>query len=102
MKKGFFILAALLLFGTVSRVHAADINNGARVYALHCVSCHGPKGVNVMPGAPNLARGDGMMQPDLAILNTIKAGRNAMPAYNGILKDPEILDVIAFARTLRR
>ena len=41
------------------------------------------------------------MQPDMALLATLKAGKNAMPGYFGILSDNEILDVIAYSRTLR-
>lgn len=80
---------------------AADVINGSRVYARHCSACHGPGGVSVMPGAPHLARGERLMQPDLALLATLKSGKNAMPAYIGILSDREILDVIAYSRTLR-
>jgi cytochrome c6 len=42
-----------------------------------------------------------MMQPDAGLLASIRSGRNAMPAYAGILTDRDILDVIAFMRTLR-
>lgn len=53
-----------------------------------------------MPGAPNFARNEVLMAPDIKLLNSIKMGRNAMPAYMGILTDHDILDVIAFLRTL--
>jgi cytochrome c6 len=55
-----------------------------------------------MPGAPHLARGERLMQPDNALLVSLKAGKNAMPAYIGILSDRDILDVIAYSRTLRQ
>ena len=53
-----------------------------------------------MPNAPNFAQGENMMQPDPTLLTSIRFGKNAMPAYQGILKDPEIMDVIAYLRTL--
>lgn len=81
---------------------AADIGKGAQIYAMHCAACHGPAGISLMPGAPHLARGERMLQGDLALLASLKAGKNAMPAYMGILPDREILDVIAYSRTLRR
>ena len=81
---------------------AADIVKGAQVYGLHCVTCHGRNGVSVMPAAPNLARGEGLMQPDIMLLDSIRRGKGAMPAYLGILNDREVLDVIAFMRTLRQ
>jgi len=40
------------------------------------------------------------MQPDLTLLASIKNGVNTMPAYQGILKDQDILDVIVYLRTL--
>ena len=94
------VLVALVACTTSAS--AADVINGAQIYARHCSACHGPAGVSVMPGAPNLARGERLMQSDMALLAAFKAGKNAMPAYIGILSDREILDVIAFSRTLRR
>ena len=80
---------------------AADVIRGAQVYARHCSACHGPKGMSTMPGAPHLARGERLLQSDTALLASLKAGKNAMPAYVGVLTDREILDVIAYSRTLR-
>lgn len=82
-------------------LRAADVNNGRQLYALHCASCHGPSGVSVMPGAPHVARGATLMRADVQLLDSIRRGKNAMPAYVGMLKDQEILDVIAYMRTLR-
>jgi len=95
------VLSTVLLVAAVVPVRAADTNKGAQLYGLHCLGCHGRTGMSVMPGAPNLARGEGLMQPDLALLASIKTGKNAMPGYMGILKDRDILDVIAYMRTLR-
>lgn len=99
-----FALNALLvaLLSANTPLHAADINNGKQIYNLHCASCHGGSGISVMPGAPHIARGAGMMQPDAGILASIRNGKNAMPAYMGVLKDQGILDVIAYMRTLRQ
>jgi cytochrome c6 len=95
-------LAALVLALAASPGFAADIIKGSQIYAKHCTGCHGPAGMSVMPGAPHLARGERMMQSDLALLASLKAGKNAMPAYFGILTEREILDVIAYSRTLRQ
>lgn len=96
------IALPLALLVTSARLHAADVNNGRQIYNLHCASCHGASGISVMPGAPHIGRGAGMMQPDGAILVSIRNGKNAMPAYVGILKDQAIMDVIAYMRTLRQ
>ena len=54
-----------------------------------------------MPNAPNFDRGDALLRPDFTLLASIRAGKNAMPAFQGILADREIMDVIAYVRTLR-
>jgi len=96
VRVGLFALAA------AAPASAADVIKGAQIYAKHCAACHGPSGVSVMPGAPHIARGERLMQPDMALLATLRTGKNAMPAYLGILTDREILDVIAYSRTLRK
>jgi len=80
--------------------YSADIVNGGKLYAKHCATCHGMDGISVMPDAPNFAHSERILRPDMFILAAIKEGKNAMPAYLGILKDTEILDVIAHMRTL--
>lgn len=80
--------------------YAADSVKGGELYATHCASCHGVFGVSDMPDAPNFDQGESLFQPDLVLLNSIKAGKNAMPAYRGIFSDRDILDMIAYLRTL--
>lgn len=94
--------AAIAGLIAASAACGADVIKGAQIYARQCAACHGPTGVSVMPGAPHLARGERMMQSDLALLASLKAGKNAMPAYMGILNEREMLDVIAYSRTLRQ
>lgn len=84
-----------------AHAHAGDIRNGAKLYGMHCESCHGTGGRNVMPEAPNFARGERMLQPDGALLASIRNGKRAMPGYLGVLSDREILDVVGYLRTLR-
>ncbi|MCB1888233.1 MAG: c-type cytochrome [Rhodocyclaceae bacterium] len=95
-----FSVAALILFGQAAL--AADPVNGSRIYSMHCVVCHGVDGHAVMPNAPSFAAGDGLMQPDIMIANSIRGGKNVMPAFLGILREQEIRDVIAYLRTLNR
>jgi len=80
----------------------ADIVRGAELYQRHCASCHGQNGVSTWPGAPNIARREGMMQIDQALLQKLRAGRGAKPAFQGLMSDPDILNVIAYSRTLMR
>jgi cytochrome c6 len=95
-------LVPIALLSVTAPLHAADINNGRQIYTLHCAGCHGASGISTMPGAPHIARGAGLMQPDAALLTSIRNGKNAMPAYMGVIKDQGILDVIAYMRTLRQ
>ncbi|HET9580255.1 MAG TPA: cytochrome c [Usitatibacter sp.] len=96
---GALVVAAI---GMASGVDAADIARGAQAYAMHCAMCHGPAGQGIQPGAPKFNRGERLMQSDLALLNSIRTGRNAMPGFMGVLRDRDILDVIAYLRTLQR
>lgn len=94
-------LAALACL-TALAAGGADIARGAQTYAMHCAMCHGPAGQGIQPGAPKFNRGERMLQSDLALVNSIRAGRGAMPGFAGMLRDREILDVIAYIRTLQR
>jgi cytochrome c6 len=80
---------------------AADTGKGAELYRLHCAGCHGGDGRPVMPTAPDFSRPTTLLKPDLTLLTAIRNGRGAMPAYQGLLRDREILDVVAYLRTFR-
>lgn len=92
-------LAAVFLLAAGS-ARAADIQRGGTLYATHCAVCHGANGTPVMPGTPNFRRMETLMRPDLQLVIAIRSGKGAMPGYLGILRDREILDVVAFLRTL--
>lgn len=78
---------------------AADVFNGKKIYQTYCEACHGSTGQGEMPGTPNFTRGQGLIKPDLALHGIINDGRNAMPAFQGILDHDETLDVITYLRT---
>jgi cytochrome c6 len=96
---GFLIVAAGMAWGPA---HAGDVFKGHKIYSTYCANCHGPAGGGVMPGAPDLSNIQTLMQPDMALLGSLKAGSSGMPAYLGILTDRDLLDVIAYLRTLAR
>ena len=93
-------LAGLTLLLACGAAQGADTNKGRQLFAANCAICHGQTGRSVMPGAPNFDRGDGLLRPDFTLLAAIRSGKNAMPAFQGILPDRDILDVIAYLRTL--
>jgi cytochrome c6 len=97
------VLAAGIVFAAYSGIaSSANVGEGQRIYQTHCVGCHGVGGQSPIPNTPNFARNERLMQPDVSLLMTIKSGKVAMPAFNGILRDQQILDVIAYLRTLQR
>lgn len=81
---------------------AADPLQGGKSYQSHCINCHGANGAGEIPNIPDFSRGESLLQPDNALLETIKSGKGMMPAYRGVFSDDEIRDVIAYLRTLRR
>ena len=87
----------LLLAGVAE---ASDTNVGRGIYQKHCAMCHGVNGSPSMAGAADFKRGEGLRKSDQALLDRIKSGNRACPAYLGILRKQEILDVIAYIRTL--
>jgi mono/diheme cytochrome c family protein len=80
--------------------------DGERIYAKHCGSCHGETGVGDGP----TARLAGLKPANLPvavreksraeILGTISRGRQAMPAFGRILTDAEREAVYEYLRTL--
>ena len=94
-------LAGLTLLLACGQLQAADTSKGRQLYAANCAICHGATGISVMPGAPSFNRGDVLLRPDFTLLASIRKGKNAMPAFQGILPDRDIVDVIAYMRTMR-
>lgn len=95
------LMLVAALCGASPAARAADPAKGQRLYASHCAACHGAGGRAVMPGAPDFNQfSPRLMRPDFTLLAAIRSGKNAMPAFQGILPDRDILDVIAFLRTL--
>lgn len=94
------LVVALLAASMSGSLHAADTFKGQKLYAANCAICHGHGGRSVMPGAPNFDRGERVLQPDFTLLASIRSGKNAMPAFQGILSDRDIMDIIAYVRTL--
>jgi len=91
----------VVAFCALPGARAADVIKGAQLYKVHCVGCHGGDGRPVMSMAPDLAQPTALLKPDPTLLAAIRSGRGAMPAYQGQLRDREILDIVAHLRTLR-
>ena len=90
----------VLVVATGSNTHAGDIFRGAEIYVEHCQDCHSVDGRGV-PGVPDLTRGNRLLRPDPDLFSAISQGQGAMPSYEGVLRNEEILDVLSYLRTLR-
>jgi cytochrome c6 len=93
------VLAVLATAG--GSAQAANLMRGQQIYQMHCAACHGLRGEGVAPDAPKFQLGERLDQPDVMLMQSVKTGSKTMPPFFGVLKDPEILDVLGYARTLR-
>ena len=94
-------LSLLLAMSHVPQAAAMNLARGQQLYNLHCAACHGSRGEGVMPEAPKFRQGERLEQPDMILLQSVKTGKKSMPPFFGILQDAQILDVLAYVRTLR-
>lgn len=93
---------AVVAFGLLAAAAwAGDPQHGAELYRRHCTGCHGDAGRPRMAGAPDFTAPTALMKTDLALAAALRGGRGAMPAYAGVLRDRELLDLVAHLRTLR-
>ncbi len=93
------IVGGVLFWGSVQLpVHAADLAQGAQVFAANCIACHA-NGNNVVNTAKTLKMSD-LQQYEMASIEAIKQqvtkGKMAMPAFQGRLTDAEIESVAAY------
>lgn len=107
------IFAAFVLAGVSGRLLAepapgGDVNNGKARYEQYCVVCHGPRGLGdgpmakaTNPPATRLTAAEVRNKTDRDLLAVIADGKGGiMPAWRGILTDQELLDVLAYVRSL--
>ena len=96
-------LAFLTIFALgVGHSLAADVFAGQSIYQAHCANCHGIDGRPILPGTPDFTRGSGLMAPDSVLVPAMKAGKGLMPSFEYILSEKDILDALAYTRTLQR
>lgn len=81
---------------------AADPEEGERLYEMHCEVCHGDDGRGRVAGAPDFSRGQGLMAPDSTLVRLLRVGRGSMPAYEGLLREHQLLDLIAYLRMFQQ
>jgi mono/diheme cytochrome c family protein len=89
---------------------AASIAEGKALYATHCKSCHGTKGLGDGPKAAQLkteagdfSTADFQSQTDGAVFYKTSEGRDDMPSFKKKIPDAdERWSVINFMRTLKK
>lgn len=101
MKSATTLLLAMIALAGAAPAFSADLMRGQQIYMAHCVSCHGPRGLSMSPNTPSFAKGEGIGQPDMMLMQTVKNGKKGQPPFFGILNDQQILDSLAYIRTLR-
>lgn len=88
---------------------AGSIDNGKKLYAQHCQSCHGKKGKGDGPKAAQLdtecgdfSSADFQKQTDGALFYKTFEGRKDMPSFKKkIPEETDIWAVVNFMRTLK-
>jgi len=94
-----FVSTSVFLFG--AEAMAADPRNGAKIYNIQCISCHGASGAGALPGMPDFRRGQSLFAANAVLVQVLENGSGIMPAYRGLLTTQEMLDVIAHLRTFQ-
>ena len=64
---------------------SGQATTGADVYLKYCAGCHGFDGIAEYPFAPSFAWGERLHKSDAALLESVLAGRHAMPHWQGKL-----------------
>jgi mono/diheme cytochrome c family protein len=88
---------------------AVDTRRGQRLFAVNCAHCHGVSGTGDGPVAghltelpKNLRSNHVQDQPDEALFRIMTDGRDAMPAFGGLLSVGERRAIVAYLRTLTK
>ena len=89
---------------------AATLNTGKELYAKHCQSCHGKKGIGDGPKSAELKTEPGdftsgafQSQSDGSVFYKISEGRDDMPSFKKKIPEQEdIWAVVIYLRTLKK
>jgi cytochrome c oxidase subunit II len=71
---------------------------GEKVYASNCVACHQANGKGIPGSFPALDGSPVVNGPKVVQITTVLNGRNAMPAWKGVLSDTDIAAAITYTR----
>jgi mono/diheme cytochrome c family protein len=91
-----------------SPLDSAAAGRGAKIYASHCVACHGTQARGdgpvsaKFPQAPNLRHYSICGRTDGYLYGTLTAGGRAMPTMREGLTSPNRWDLVAYIRLLQK
>ena len=91
-----------------SPLDAAASARGAKLFAIHCIACHGHEGRGdgpvsaKFPPAPNLRHVSICARSDGFLYGTLTAGGRAMPTMREGTTSQDRWDLVAFVRSLQR
>lgn len=77
-----------------------ELLRGKEIYHERCAACHGVDGNSVLPNAPSFAKGEKMDKSDKELLQTIRHGKDVMPAWKETLTEKEMTEVLNYARVV--
>ena len=107
----FFACLPLALQAGSQQVHRGDMTEGARLFSIHCASCHGESGtgdgaIRITPEARDLTNPSRMtILSDRQVYELIRQGGPAlqrqptMPAFGGSLSTLELWSIVSFLRS---
>jgi mono/diheme cytochrome c family protein len=76
------------------------INEGENIYANQCAACHVQDGSGDGGTFPALDGNQFVLSPDpTPVIEVVKHGRGAMPAFGTLLEDREIASVVTYIRS---
>ena len=89
----------ILLICAPLATYAGNPMVGAGLYSKHCAKCHGGNGRATMAGTPDLIVHKLISKSNEQLLNTLKTGRGIMPAFQGLLTEDQMDDILAYLKT---
>jgi len=75
------------------------IEIGEKIYQVFCSGCHGLNGIASYQRAPSFAKGERLDKTEQQLFNSIKNGKSIMPAWQQVLSDQQINNVLAYIKT---
>ena len=106
MKRATYTVAVVLAFLFASRTSLAQ-NSGAEIFKAKCEMCHGADGLSNTPVGKALG-GHAYNSPEVLKLSdsemteTIKHGKNKMPAFAAQLTDEQIKSLLPYIHMLQK